>query len=110
MTKHAFVHFETDTGIPRAEWDEFCQANEIERAPDETPANVWYLGGQHGVQCIYGTRSRPGEVEEKASEVMFLSNWGGPKLEGLATLAKAFWCRFGGALYAETEVRKLICK
>lgn len=99
-------------GIPRADWDKFCEEHEIKHVPTLPGGNIWYRGGKMGVQCIYGGKTRkPNEpLEESANEVMFLSDWGGPKLEDLAALAKAFWCRFGGALYAETEVRQLICR
>lgn len=108
--KHAFVHFETDAGVPRAEWDAFCAEHEIVHMPDEPGGNLWRQGGRHGVECIYGGRTRkPGEpLEESAAEIMFTTPWGGPKMEPLAALARAFWVQFGGALYAETELRSLI--
>lgn len=109
--KHAFVHFETDAGVPRKDWDEFCAAHGIEHAPGEAGGNVWYRGGRHGVECIYGGRSRqPGApLEDAAAEIMFLTPWGGGRrIETLAELAREFWIRFGGALYAETSLRPLI--
>lgn len=110
MTKHAFVHFESDMGILLADWQAFCVDHDIAHAPEETGGNIFYKGGRTGVQCIYGGRSRRSDepLEEKAAEVMFLSPWGGPKMNDLAALARAFWVRFGGALYAETELRPLI--
>ena len=79
--KHAFVHFETDQGVPRAEWDAFCAEHEIVHMPDEPGGNLWRHGGQHGVECIYGGRTRKqGEpLEESAAEVMFTTPWGGPR-------------------------------
>lgn len=98
------MHFEADAGIPRAEWDEFCVAHELVHAPSEPAGNVWYCGGKRGVQCIYGN----GKLADSASEVMFITPWGGPKMVPLAVLARDFWVRFGGALYAETDLRPLI--
>jgi hypothetical protein len=97
-------------GIPLADWQAFCAEHDIAHAPEETGGNIFYRGGRTGVQCIYGGRTRRpgGGLEEKALEVMFLSPWGGPKMLELAALARAFWVRFGGALYAETELRPLI--
>ena len=37
---------------------------------------------------------------------MFIPPWGAPKLQDLAELAREFWIRFGGALYAEETLRK----
>ena len=102
--KHAFVHFESDMGVPRAEWTAFCAEHELQR---EDGTNTWWQGTKTaGIQCIYGDQ-RDGEPST-ANEVMFLTPWGGPKLNALACLARDFWVQFGGALYAETELRPLI--
>lgn len=110
--KHAFVHFETDAGVPRAEWDAFCAEHEIVHMPEEPGGNIWRQGGRHGVECIYGgrTRAHGAPPEESATEVLFTTSWGGPKMDALAVLARAFWVQFGGALYAETELRPLIVR
>jgi hypothetical protein len=109
--RHAFVHFETDAGVPRAEWDAFCAKHDVKYAPESPGGNIWVTDRPGmGVECIYGGRTRkPGEpLEDAATEVMFTTPWGGPKMEQLAALARAFWIQFGGALYAETELRPLI--
>jgi hypothetical protein len=109
VTRHAFVHFENDEGFPFGDWLKFCGEHDIRQGS----GNVFYKGGRHGVECIFGAGRGPagsGNIPEDqvVHEVVFLTQWGGPRLKDLAEIARAFWVKFGGALYAETQVRALI--
>ena len=97
---HMLVHFESYAGVPRTDWDEFCVSHKLAHLPAEASNNTWHHGD--GIEVIYGGRTRkPGEpLEDPAYEVMFRVAADGPHAR-LVQLARVFWVRFGGVLYAE---------
>lgn len=115
MTSGAYVHFqEPGGGITREQWDAFCAEHGIVYAPEMAGRNVYLQGGRHGIECAFGQATRGADGEkagppEFAEHVHLSTFWGGPRKRELAVLAGAFWVRFGGSMYAEEELRSLIC-
>jgi hypothetical protein len=116
MTSGAYVHFqEPGGGITREQWEAFCVEHEIVYDPLVAGRNVYLRGGRMGIECAFGSPRRGAEADkaeppEFAEHVHLSTFWGGPRKRELAALAGAFWVQFGGSMYADEELRKLICE
>ena len=105
---NAWVRF--DGLVTRDEWHEFCAMYEIVHKPELAGGNVYQHGRRTGVECAFGNGTRgenaSAQAPETAEHVSFQTAF---SKEDLARIAGAFWVRFGGAMYADEQVRELIC-
>lgn len=114
MTSGVYVHFTQAGGITRQEWEKFAAEHEITYAPAAAGRNVYLKGGRHGIEIVFGNGVRGRDADqigppEHADHVVLSTVWGGPRVRDLAEIARAFWVRFGGSMFADEQTRKLIC-
>lgn len=114
MTSGVYVHFKQSGGVTRQEFEKFAAEHEIVYNPATSGRNVWYHGGRHGVEIVFGNGVRGRDADkigppDHADHVVLSTAWGGPKVRELARIACAFWVRFGGSMFADEATRKLIC-
>lgn len=99
MSSAATIIFDKDTrGISAEKWQNFCRENSIEYSPRTVGGKVYYQGGMGGVEIHFATH-----------KLIFSTYWGGSMMESVARLVKIAWCRWGGNLSADPEIRKLMC-
>jgi hypothetical protein len=113
---HVFVHFETEAGVPLDEFKAWATEHGLVFADDIAGRNVWRKGKPRmGVEVTFGNGARGSAAKpdsgppDQAEHVMLTTDWGGPRQADLAVLARTFWVRFGGAMFADGEAREAIC-
>lgn len=107
---HAIIRFATPP-LALKDWEAFCGEHELKRSSVLAGGNVWVRGGRTGIEAAFGqpTRGvRDPPPPDDATDVVFVTPFGGSKAQELAKLAGAFWLRFGGAMQAEETVRGMI--
>lgn len=113
MTGHVIVRFEGAV-VARSDWEAFCGEHAVVYMPEVVGRNIYCLGGRHGVECVFGAGVRGAGAEsagppDSADQVVFTTSWGGSKQDDLARIARAFWVRFGGSMFADEDSRRRIC-
>ena len=101
---HALVRFENAAGVTAQEWQAFCAEHEIVHEGRD----LWLLGGRAGIKCEFGLAHL--SDERSVTQVLFTTTWGGVQPARMAELARAFWVRFGGSMWADEQTRGLICQ
>lgn len=115
MIGHALIRFPEGGEITREDWEAFCKPLEIVYAPQAVGLNVYYHGGKQGVECAFGIGSRGAASKadgppDRAEQVVFTTIWGGARKRDLARIARLFWVRFGGSMFADEDTRRAICE
>jgi hypothetical protein len=100
MSSSIFITFDAGEGVSLPDWKPFCD--------------------EHGLEYRGGTTYRAGQVEIELADAVhepgsgavvhgftFSTFWMGEEMPGVASLAKAFWMRFGGCVSASPELRPL---
>ena len=115
MTGHVIVRFEGAV-VARSDWEAFCGEHAVVYMPEVAGRNIYCLGGRHGVECAFRARVSAalelkvgGPAGQCADQVVFTTSWGGSKQDDLARIARAFWVRFGGSMFADEDSRRRIC-
>jgi hypothetical protein len=95
MSSAANIEFDPETlGIPSEEWRAFCTEHALVHNPRVVGGNVYYGGYDDQVEATY---------DEHA--LCFSTYQGGRAMPDVARLAALAWCRWGGQLTADPEIR-----
>ena len=95
MSSAASITFDPETsGVPIDQWQAFCAEHVIVHSPQTVGGNVYYAGD---VDVIYNEHA-----------LHFSTFWSGKAIPDVARIAMSAWCRWGGKISADPEVRVLL--
>lgn len=107
---HAIIRFATPP-LTLKDWEAFCAEHKLKHSSALAGGNVWTRGGRTGIEAAFGqpTRGvRDPPPPDEATDVVFMTPFGGEKARELARLAAEFWTRYGGAMQAEESIRLMV--
>ena len=105
MSSAICITFDEADAISGEDWAAFCAEHAVTYSPQTVGRNVFYAGD---VEVTFGDAQPAAEGPPGyAGSVTFSTYHLGAAMPDVATLARAFWLRFGGSVSADPELRRM---